>query len=162
MNTSFPFKKLSIFVFLSIISALIDRFYRMQSLYPLYLIPVHYGLRSFSPYVIIALIPLFSCLSLLLEDFTASNITHLFIAFSVRAIMLLIPAFLILLYSNSSSKSRSLLFKFKNLLPLCPDCSLVYCSDGSWRKLEEILDSPDLYNVIPDHNCRQDRPIVSS
>ena len=74
-------------------------------------------------------------------------------SFAARSITL---SLLSILYSNYTSLARAHKYRhdsLKLLVHQCPDCGAIYCRDGQWRSLDEIVAHPSLFGKLLIHDC---------
>jgi len=122
-------------------------YFTYLSIYPLYILPVIILARKnriaawFS-------VPLFAFLSSAVEDHARINLlsTNIVYIFLFRSIALYFISFLVLSYSSSVDRARKRYDRLKQLLPVCPDCGAIYCSDHTWRSLDALLENPHYLN----------------
>ena len=129
------------------------------AIYPIYLAPIlwinsKWGWPIGSLFAILAAFLSTQSSSFLSE----SNSQAYFTTFIIRSTTLIS---LSLLYSNcrgiiSSQKQR--LDRLIATVPQCPDCGAVFCCDGQWRSLEQIMSKPNAYAVLRKHDCYGDEP----
>ena len=124
------------------------------ALYPLYLVPIFWitskwGWRAGVPFAVFSA-GLSTPMSPLLG--WGQNIVYIDMLIT-RSITL---ALLALFYSNFISQAkanRKRIERLKSIVPQCPDCGAVYCHDGQWRSLEQLISNPKEFGVRPKHNC---------
>lgn len=144
---------------LFIIVYCIDNRLGSLAIYPIYLAPIllinsKWGWPIASLFAVLA-----AFLSTQTSAFLSEgNNQAYFATFMIRSTTLIT---LSLLYSNcrgiiSSQKQR--LDRLIAIVPQCPDCGAIFCCDGQWRSLEQIISEPNAYTVLRKHDCYGNEP----
>ena len=84
------------------------------------------------------------------------NIPYLDI-FIARSFVL---ALLAIFYSNYISQvkiHKKHITRLKSIVPQCPDCGALYCHDGQWRSMEQLVLDPEQFGVMPSHDCNSSK-----
>lgn len=137
-----------------VVAYLLDHALTNIALYPVYLVPILWATSKWGSKAGIPLAVLSAGLSTPMHFSLewSRNILHLDVFIS-RAITL---AMLTLFFSNYKKQVKShkrRIDRLRSIVPQCPDCGAVFCSDGQWRPLEQLISNPENYGVMPRHDC---------
>lgn len=69
-------------------------------------------------------------------------------------------ALLSIFYSNYISQlkiNKKRVTRLKSVIPQCPDCGALYCRDGQWRSMEQLVSDPEQFGVMPSHDCNSSK-----
>ena len=69
-------------------------------------------------------------------------------------------ALLAVFYSNYISQlkiHKKRVTRLKSVIPQCPDCGALYCRDGQWRSMEQLVSDPEQFGVMPSHDCNSSK-----
>jgi hypothetical protein len=138
---------------------LIDNKFSGIAIYPIYLLPIFWITSKWGSWAGVSFAVFSAGLSTPMSPLLGwdQNIAYLDMLIARSATLALLALF----YSNfiSQAKSnRTRVERLKSIVPQCPDCGAVYCRDGKWRSLEQLISNPKDFGVMPKHIC----PTVNS
>jgi len=126
------------------------------SLFPLYLIPIGLALFNFG-----SLAAYLACLGsgllwLIADIQTNSQSRGVLISLQwmlARLLVYLLLAHMVVLYDRAVARARDRIDRISRLLPVCPHCGQIFCHDGQWRPLDDLIASPSQIGQLPEHGC---------
>jgi len=125
------------------------------SLFPLYLIPIGLAFFAFGPIAAYAACGVAS-LAWLIAELHTSSFSQAWIPYQgmvSRGFIYFLITWLLSHYAEAVKLSRARLTNLKRLLPICPDCGMLFCHDGQWRTIEQVINNPERLGSPPLHHC---------
>lgn len=124
------------------------------SIYPIYLVPIlwatsKWGLRAGVPLALLSAAISTPVPPLFEWGINATNLDMIF----TRSTTLSLIAIFYSNYKKQVDSHRKRIDQLKSIVPQCPDCGAIFCNDGRWRPLEELIENPERIGIKPMHGC---------
>ena len=139
----------------------IDHKFKGAAMYPAYLVAILWAGSRWGMKVGLVFAVLSSGLSTPMSPLLGwkQNTPYLDIFFG-RALVLSLLTIFYCNYISLNRINKKHLVQLKSVIPQCPDCGALYCRDGKWRPLEQLVSDPQKFGVMPIHDCNSSKQIT--
>ena len=132
----------------------IDHKFRSYAIYPAYLVSILWSTSRWGTKAGVAFAVLSASVSTPMSPLLEWNYNKPYLdIFIARSSVLALLAISFSNYISQNKVNRERLIRLKSIIPQCPDCGAVYCRDGQWRSVEQLVKDPEKFGVMPSHVC---------